>query len=503
MILPRWLRAVRFVEVFRVVTVVLGIGDGRSSELERAAAISHEDLRYGGRPLHGFSRVVECQRQELRGVESAGIREGFAAQVLQAQQFLQFHQAAQYVCKSKLEAFFGICFGFRGFGFSLCSGVLLNRIAGFRKVDPEQWEFANEDFLRGQRQLLKNIHRRKPIHSHSLNNLAQGNPGALTESEKQELEEVIERLKHEKSVLLLELQRHKEEQHGMDLQMQSLEERLHEMELRQKQMMEFLMRVVQKPGFVSNLLQQSENYNKKRRLPKADYFSDDAEMVDDQHMALQAVPREKSNMVSVQVLSTDPFEKMESSISSWEKFFRGVGHAAGEEMYGSGTPWQSLAVPPSDVLPSYGDAEGNLQPQSPRICPPSPHSRDIRSSPDLTESTSFVESPAISPGHADNQVKDTRIDMNSKPASTEVQSPTERPNAGSALPAGKNDVFWEQFLTETPGSSDTQEVQSERRDSDNKKSGGKQAELGTFWWNRKNMDHLTEQMGQLSPAERT
>ncbi|KAF8391189.1 hypothetical protein HHK36_023491 [Tetracentron sinense] len=381
---------------------------------------------------------------------------------------------------------------------------------GFRKIDPDQWEFANEDFIRGQTQLLKNIHRRKPIHSHSIqNHQGQGNSsGGLAESEKQEFEEEIGRLQHDKSLLILELQRHTQEQQGMDLTIQSLEERLHQMEHRQHQIISFLSQVMKKAGFVTNLLQQSENHNKKRRLPKFDYFYDDANMEENGIVTFQAVNRENSD-ATVQLLNLEPFEKLESSLNYWESFVRGVGEASGEEMYGVEVPLQPSAVVLTEMHASFADPDINLQPQSPNLHLSSPHSSDTQPSPELVDATSYVQSPIITSTRlsVDIQPKPSWIDVNSKPvaATSEVEASKEGVlgATASAVLTGANDVFWEQFLTETPGSSDTQEVQSERRDTDNRKNENKPADRGKFWWNMKNVDNLTEQMEQLTPAERT
>ncbi|GJY80532.1 heat stress transcription factor A-5 [Tanacetum coccineum] len=66
---------------------------------------------------------------------------------------------------------------------------------GFRKIDPEKWEFANEGFLKDKKHLLKNFHRRKPVHSHSTPQTSTVDPETAA------FEEEIDKLKREKTSL--------------------------------------------------------------------------------------------------------------------------------------------------------------------------------------------------------------------------------------------------------------------------------------------------------------
>ncbi|CAH9091956.1 unnamed protein product [Cuscuta epithymum] len=155
---------------------------------------------------------------------------------------------------------------------------------GFRKVDPDRWEFANEGFLRGQKHLLKNITRRKPVHGQ---NHSQQQPqgqksssvAACVEVGKFGLEEEVERLKRDKNVLMQELVRLRQQQQSTDSQLQTMAQRLQGMEQRQQQMMSFLAKAVNSPGFLAHFVQQQQNDisnrriaegNKKRRLKSDD-----------------------------------------------------------------------------------------------------------------------------------------------------------------------------------------------------------------------------------------
>lgn len=142
---------------------------------------------------------------------------------------------------------------------------------GFRKVDPDSWEFANEGFLRGQKHLLRTIPRRKPTHGPSNQtpeqpHVQKSSVGACVEVGKFGIGEEVERLKRDKNVLMQEIVRLRQQQQATDGHMQAMVQQLQGMEQRQQQMMSFLAKAVNSPGFLAQFVQQQHLNESNRQI---------------------------------------------------------------------------------------------------------------------------------------------------------------------------------------------------------------------------------------------
>lgn len=152
---------------------------------------------------------------------------------------------------------------------------------GFRKVDPDKWEFANEGFLGGQKHLLKTIRRRRNVTS----SLHQQGGGPCVELGNYGLDEELERLKRDRSLLMAEIVKLKQQQQTSRDQVLAMEERVRFTEKKQQQMMSFLARAFSNPAFLQQYVekygqrkgQQRIEIGQKRRLtlsPGEDGFQD-------------------------------------------------------------------------------------------------------------------------------------------------------------------------------------------------------------------------------------
>ncbi|CAL5436425.1 unnamed protein product [Camellia sinensis] len=414
---------------------------------------------------------------------------------------------------------------------------------GFRKVDPDRWEFANEGFLRGQKHLLKSISRRKPAHGN--NNQQQQQPhgqsasiAACVEVGKFGLEEEVERLKRDKNVLMQELVRLRQQQQSTDNQLQAMVQRLQGMEQRQQQMMSFLAKAVHSPGFLAQFVQQQQNEsnrrisegNKKRRL-KQDGISDDHSVgpIDGQIVKYQPMMNEAAKAMLRQIVKLDAPMRLENFNNDSDAFLIGdVSLPNTLDRGSSSTPTSGLTL--QEVSPSSGQSylpvtsgisgakseiqSSSLCANSEMITTPFPTMNPLVGAqahadlvmPELsplqemmsesnvdvsgesyigpeTQSSAFINSTSKMPLEIDNFATDPEFEWDDSLLEDEIQK----------LP-GIGDPFWEQFLA-SPQPGET-EMDSTSLEAPTEGSEAKPLENG---WNKtQHVEQLTEQMGLLT-----
>ncbi|KAH9603450.1 hypothetical protein KSS87_006490 [Heliosperma pusillum] len=387
---------------------------------------------------------------------------------------------------------------------------------GFRKVDPDRWEFANEGFLRGQKHLLKSITRRKPAHAPAHQNQpqthAQTPVAACVEVGKFGLEEEVERLKRDKNVLMQELVRLRQQQQTTDTQLQTMVQRLQGMEQRQQQMMSFLAKAVQSPGFLAQFVQQQSEsnrriseVNKKRRLKQdGDSESQNSSLGDGQIVKYQPLGRNFS--------------------ASPDNFY--IGNSASTSVMESDNPSNRVSrvtlkeAPPTSspayVTTSELSFETGTTPEFPKICVASPEASPSETRPHIDsmvpELSSISEAVEKSDDiHRVNYLvtetgNDEFMDLSSIELNGtmpvdfdfDVDFDIDKLPPDHDIESFLNDSDWGQYFNQNmnpPGSNDTVPPAPESLPSGLERQGQPSA---NGWDKRPHVDQLTEQMNLLN-----
>ncbi|WOK98680.1 heat stress transcription factor A-1-like [Canna indica] len=195
---------------------------------------------------------------------------------------------------------------------------------GFKKVNPDCWEFANEGFLRGQKHLLRSINRRRPSHANAhsqpeKNSSQNASVSTCMEVGNVGLEEIVQNLNKDKNVLMQELVTLRQQQQATDSQLQTLVKRLQGMEQWQQQMMSFLTMAIQSAGFFSQFVQTNDRdspmlaANKKRRHAKQESIAE-REIIE--MVKYRTLINESAKTMLRQILKMNTSPRTESMCSS-------------------------------------------------------------------------------------------------------------------------------------------------------------------------------------------
>ncbi|XVF84566.1 hypothetical protein PTKIN_Ptkin17bG0047200 [Pterospermum kingtungense] len=397
---------------------------------------------------------------------------------------------------------------------------------GFHKIDPERWEFANEDFLKDQKHLLKNIHRRKPIHSHSTPQ------GSLVDSERAGFEEEIEKLSREKAALEANVLRFRQERSAEKHQLEELTVGADQMERRQDALFNFLEKAVEDPTFVEHLVRKIESmdvaaYNKKRRLPQIDQTKQVAENC--------LLENSYSRPEFGNIFHQDFSNKLRLELSPAVSDINLISHSTQSSSEDGASPQRRISEEPKDAqtrpegllfspetldLSDRGTSftfkmDSSFTQRVPMNESPTVHSLQQRLNSNeesdshiscqlnLTLASSLLQvnkSPSLTGmsqlGLEIEKSPDNRAFPNSRnmvDREATLCSPKDDPNTNQEPadpPVRVNDVFWEQFLTERPGSSDNEEAISSYQSNPYEEPENKRLDHG-LPRNAKRMEHLS------------
>ncbi|KAJ4882654.1 Heat stress transcription factor A-1b [Raphanus sativus] len=368
---------------------------------------------------------------------------------------------------------------------------------GFRKVDPDRWEFANEGFLRDQKQLLKGITRRKSSHVQQQQNHQVQNSSltACVEVGKFGIaEEEVERLKRDKNVLTQEIVRLRHQQQATEHQLQDAVQKVQAMEHRQQQMMSFLAKAVRSPGFLNQLVvvQQSNDggrqiqgsSNKKRRLP---------EEADRQIVKYQPSINEAAQTMLRQFLNMSSSNESESVSDNPGSFLLGDVPSANSLNSSNTVSGETQA----EVSPDSAHSAMNQVPEAglahhPQAGLVQPTDQGVVAAASWSPESELLVGCETGNGECLDPIVAALGDAVTPEGEGEMKALL---NEVPELP-GVQDPFWEQFFAdEAPVSGETDEtVTGSVENSDL----AMEQELSEWTRDQQQVNHITEQMGFLS-----
>ncbi|CAK8572824.1 unnamed protein product [Lathyrus sativus] len=327
---------------------------------------------------------------------------------------------------------------------------------GFRKVDQEQWEFANEDFVRDQPHLMNNIHRRKPVHSHSLSNAhdqraaaAGVNAAPLTELERRNLKVEIEKLKHDKEQLLMEFHMQEEESKQNEMQLHYSKNRLQKLEMNQQSMLSSVGQVLQTSKEEVGLQSVMVNMGRKRRYIRNSPFNDLAS-IEIPSKTSEMPSRENDESVSILSINMEQLDLLESSLTFWENFVNDVSNTSFQT--DSNLYFEDSTNCGHSPVVSYVQQEFEVHPESPGNNMNS--LQDLVAIPDpnfvgLEPRDTFVHD-LIAPEPAVIVVFDSVALEPAVIDDSNSDAPKEQPVAATPVSTGYNSPFWQKFLVDSP-----------------------------------------------------